>query len=165
MLSHLEKTSLNLSAFRLCHQLPWYINWRPDPQSIAKGAAEQVWNYQFLYAFPPFSLIGRVLKKVKKDQTNMIIVTPAWQSQLWYPILLKMTIKNSILLRDYPNVLLRPEKKIHPLIQNVSLKLVARLVSAKFTFKRDIRKWCRPYLKCPKNRVSLKLRISLEKKV
>ena len=59
----------------------------------------------------------------------MIIVTPTWQSQSWYPILLKMTIKNSILLRNHPTILVRPGKKSDPLIQNVSLKLVVWLVS------------------------------------
>ena len=61
----------------------------------------------------------------------MIIVTPAWQSQSWYPILLKMTIKNLILLPNHPKVFLSPEGKIPPLIQNLSLRLVVWLVSGK----------------------------------
>ena len=76
-------------------------------------------------------MIESVLRKVQRDQKNMIIVTPAWRSQPWYPILLKMTIKNPILLPNHPKVLLSPERKIHPLIQNSSLRLVAWLVSGK----------------------------------
>ena len=73
-------------------------------------------------------MIGRILRKVKKDQTKMIIVKPAWQSQSWQPILSKMIIKNPILLTNHSKILLRPEGKIHPLIQNSSLRL-AWLVS------------------------------------
>ena len=32
----------------------------------------------------------------------MIMVTSARQSQSWYPVLLKMTVKNPILLPDHP---------------------------------------------------------------
>ena len=74
-------------------------------------------------------MIGRVLRKVQKDQTNMIIVTRAWLTQSWCPVLLKITIKIPILLPNHPKVLLSPEGKIHPLIQNSSLRLVAWLVS------------------------------------
>ena len=93
--SHLGKPLLDLLASRLCHQLSRSIAWRRDPQSVATDAFQQDWKYQFLYAFPPFSMIGRVLRKVQKDQTNMIIVTPAWQSQSWYPILLKKDYQKS----------------------------------------------------------------------
>ena len=74
-------------------------------------------------------MVERVLRKVQKDQINMI--TGAWQSQSWYLILLKMTIKNPILLPNYRKLLLSPAGKIHPLIQNSSLRLVAWLVSSK----------------------------------
>ena len=89
--SHLGKPLLDLFASRLCHQLPQYI----------------VWGYQFLYAFSSFWMIGRVLRKVKKDQINMIIVTPAWQSQSWHPVLLKMI--NPVLLPNHSKVLLSRE--------------------------------------------------------
>ena len=72
-----------LFASRLCHQRPRYMSWRPDPQSIAADALHHDWKNQFCYAFPPFSLIGRVLRKVRKDQTKLIIVTHTWQSQSW----------------------------------------------------------------------------------
>ena len=74
---------VDLFPSRLCHQLPRYMSWRPDPQSIAADALHHDWKNQFCYAFPPFSLIGRVLRKVRKDQTKLIIVTHTWQSQSW----------------------------------------------------------------------------------
>ena len=70
----------------------------------------------------------------------MIIVTPAWQSQSWSPILLKGTIKNPILIPNYPNVLLSPEGKTHPLIQNSSLRLVAWVISGKVYLQKGYQK-------------------------
>ena len=74
-----------------------------------------------------------------------MIVIPSLQSQSWYPILLKMTIKNKILLLNHLKFLFSPEGKIHPLIQNSSLNY-----QANFIFKKDIRKGYRPYFKCPR---------------
>ena len=39
----------------------------------------------------------------------MIIVTPAWQSQAWYRMLLKIFIKNPILLPIHPKSLVIAE--------------------------------------------------------
>ena len=85
-------------------------------------------------------MIEKVLRKDKKDQTNMIIVTPAWHSQSCYPILLKMTIKNPILMSNHPKVLLSPEGEIHPLIQDSSLGLVAWPVSGKVYLQKHYQK-------------------------
>ena len=129
-LQSFREAIIGLFALRLCHQLPRYITWRPDPQSIATDAFQKEWKYRFLYAFPPLSMIGRVLREVKKDQSKMMIVKPTWQSQSWYPILFKMTIKNPILLPNHLKVLLSTGE-INPPIQNLSLRLAAWLVSSK----------------------------------
>ena len=51
-----------------------------------------------------------------------------------------MTIKNPILLPNHPKVLLSPEEKIHPLIQNLPLRLVAWLKSGKVYFQNGYQK-------------------------
>ena len=142
-----------LFASRLCHQLPRYISWRPDPQSIATDALHQDWKNQFCYAFPPFSLIGRVLRKVQKDQTKLIIVTPAWQSQSWYPTLLKMAIADPFLLPKHQKILLNPEGKIHPLVQNSTLRLVAWLVPGKTYLQREYQKGLLTLSQIPEGKV------------
>lgn len=48
--------------------------------------------------FPPFSLIGRVLSKVKKGGITMILVTPNWSPQPWYSQILDPCITESLLL-------------------------------------------------------------------
>ena len=73
---------MDLFASRFCHKLSRYIAWQPDPQGAATDAFQQDWIYQFLYAFLPFSIIGKALRKLQKDQTIMIIIAPSLQSHL-----------------------------------------------------------------------------------
>lgn len=106
--------------------------WRPDPFSQATDAMQQVWPEGLLYAFPPFSLISRVLHKVRRDRfLHMIIITPAWHSQPWYPQLLEMSIQNPILLPKRKDLLRNPSGKTHPLTTNNSLRLVTWKVSGR----------------------------------
>ena len=89
----------DLLASRLSHQLPQYFAWKPDPFSQETDALQQIWGSQFLYAFPPFCLILQVLKKVSYHQAEkLLLVTPTWQSQIWYPLPLEMSIVHPLLL-------------------------------------------------------------------
>ena len=75
---------IDLFAFRLSHQIKTYFSWRPDPLSQAADAFQQHWFHKSLYALPPFCTIPKVLSKVWKEKVPMmILVTPAWASQLW----------------------------------------------------------------------------------
>ena len=69
------------------------------PSILLGNSLQQIWGSQFLYGFPPFYLILHVLKKVSYDQTeNLSLVTPTWQSQIWYSLLLEMSIFRPLLL-------------------------------------------------------------------
>ena len=73
---------VDLFASRLCHQLPQYMAWKPDPNSFATDTMQQDWNKIFGFAFPPFNLIGRVINKILWEYVEtMILVTPIWQTQ------------------------------------------------------------------------------------
>ena len=81
-------------------------------------------------SFPQFCMIPMVLSKVLKDKVPMItLIAPAWPSQLWYPEAVRMSIKQPILLTWRRDLLKNPKGKIHPLVQNKTLKLVAWTVS------------------------------------
>ena len=59
----------------------------------------------------------------------IIPVFPAWPSQLWYSEAMKMYIQQPILLTCRRNLLKNPKGENHPLVQNKTVKLVARTVS------------------------------------
>ena len=56
--------AVDLFASRLRHHLPQYMAWKLDPNSFATDAMQQDLNKMFGFAFPPFSLIVRVINKV-----------------------------------------------------------------------------------------------------
>ena len=64
-----------------------------------------------------------------------------------------MTIKNPILLPIHPKVLLRPEGKTHPLIQKLSLTLVAWLVSGKVYLQKGYQKGLSTLSQMPEEQV------------
>ena len=135
--SILGTPEVDLFASRTSHQLQNYMSWKPDPQSSGTNALLQNWNFRFPYAFPPFCLIGQSLQKVNKHKNRMIIITPVWVSQPWYPLLLSMSIQNPILLPPNQNLLMNPMGEFHPLLLNSTLRLAAWLVSGRLKPRRD----------------------------
>ena len=50
------------------------------------------------YAFPPFCLISSYLAKIREERAQIVLVTPIWQAQAWYPLLLQMSIDDPVLI-------------------------------------------------------------------
>ena len=63
MCAHLGSPTVDLFASLMNHQINKYISWKPDPTSIATDAFQQNWSQMFPYAFPPFSLVGKIIQK------------------------------------------------------------------------------------------------------
>ena len=80
---------------------------------------------------PPFALIDRVLNKVQKEKATLLLITPAWQIQLRYPLLLQLTVRIPLRLPKNQNLLLGPNREKHPLIAQGKLQLLAWAVSGK----------------------------------
>ena len=55
----------------------------------------------------------------------MIKVTPTWQTQPWYPLLLEVSMQWPLLLKLLPYLLLDPQGNKHTLVQNRKLMLTA----------------------------------------
>ena len=106
------------------------MSWKLDLCCMAVDALQQKWTHMFRYAFPPFSLIGKVWRKTQEEKVTSILITPTWKSQPWYPWLLKMSIKNPTLLPAKKNLLMNPQGSTHPLIESGSLRLAAWLISS-----------------------------------
>ena len=86
------------------------------------------WKKEFGYAFPPFSLITKVLKKVRDEGSTIILVAPLWTSQPWFPEFQQLLISETITWKPANNLLLSPGRNIeHPLSR--SLSLVSGIVS------------------------------------
>ena len=65
---------IDLFATRVKTRLQAYISWRTDHLSQGTNAFQQSWKNLKAHAFPPFSLVGRVLKKVQKEQARLLLL-------------------------------------------------------------------------------------------
>ena len=106
---------IDMFASRINSQLPGYYAWRPDPGALAIDAFQQHWDKTLRYAFPPFSIIARVLQKVELEGATIILVFPIWPTQAWFPRALKMTIDTPYLLPQESLTLPQNPAKKHPL--------------------------------------------------
>ncbi|KAJ1209408.1 hypothetical protein NDU88_004786, partial [Pleurodeles waltl] len=128
-----------LFASRLNSQLPQFYSWRPDPLALASDAFLQEWSLSLNYAFPPFIMISRVLAHIRHQQASLILITPFWQSQTWFPALLELSIDFPILIPSFPDLLLDPLGRSHPLILDNLLTLSAWKISGNLNLSRAFR--------------------------
>ena len=86
-----DKPVVDLFATRFNHRLPVYASPVPDPQAWAVDALACSWIGLDAYAFPPHSLLQRVLRKAEEEAPRLILVAPRWPAQLWFPDLLMLS--------------------------------------------------------------------------
>lgn len=58
-----------------------FFSWFPDPEAKAMDAFTVSWTNLYFYAFLPFSLILRTLKKIIRDKAEGVLVVPNSPSQ------------------------------------------------------------------------------------
>ena len=131
---------IDLFASRISNQLPQYMSLKQDPYSIATDAMQQDWCHKYMYAFPPFNMVGQVLRKTQKHQNQLLIITPIWVTQTWYPLLLQMSIDYPILIPPKENLLKNSRGENHPLLSNSTLELGAWLVSGRDWKQKEFQK-------------------------
>lgn len=98
-----------------------FVSWHPDPQSSFIDAFTLNWGNFFFYAFPPFSLLPRVLKKIKAEKAKGIVVYPLWKTQPWFPVLENLQITKPINFYSDKSLLLSPYRQPHPLWKSLIL--------------------------------------------
>ena len=106
----------------------------------------QDWGIVRGYAFHPFALVGRCLRKLlDENMPHLVLVAPVWQSQPWYPLLLELCVAPPILFPRYQGLLTRQEEA-HPLVK---LPLAGWLLSASPTQKQAFHNQLSPCLSQP----------------
>lgn len=113
---------IDLFASRINTKCKLFYARLPDPDCSAVDAFTVDWGSKFFYAFPPFSLILRVLRKIVRDKAMGIVVVPQWSSQPWYPLFSSLLISELIIFEPAPNILLSPCRgRKHPQYKSLSL--------------------------------------------
>ena len=81
------------------------------------------------YAHPPWCLIARVLRKVRLEKTALVLITPLWRSQPWFPMILDMLVDYPLLMPVGVGVIQPSPNCNCPLGLHNQLQLVAWKVS------------------------------------
>jgi hypothetical protein len=50
----------------------------------------QHFHFKLIYMFPPFSLLGSCIKKIRLEEANAVVVVPLWPTQPWFTRLMEM---------------------------------------------------------------------------
>ena len=56
----------------------------PDPDDLSVDAMSISWENQFVYLFPPFSVIWPFLDKISLESIEPISIGPIWPKQSWF---------------------------------------------------------------------------------
>ena len=82
---------IDLFASQMNSQLPKYCSRSKDPRAWRVDAMSFPWSaLPPLYAFPPISLIPRVLEKIVQDEAELALIAPYWPRRPWFPRLLSL---------------------------------------------------------------------------
>ena len=76
--------------------------------------------------------------ELRPNRKNFLIAT-TWQSQIWYPLLLGMSIVRPLLLTRNTS-LINPQEEVHTLITSRTLRLAVSTISGKDYLIREFQK-------------------------
>lgn len=120
---------IDLFASRINNKCRKYVSWRRDPGAWAVDAFTIDWSSLYFYAFPPFSIISKVLQKIKREKAKGILVVPCWPAQPWYPVFMKMLVDKPVIFNPNQNLIAYFDREPHPMWNR--LTLVAGVCSGK----------------------------------
>ena len=107
-----HKPMVDLFATKFNHRLPLYYSPVPDPQALGQDALNLSWRDLIGYAFPPLALLSKVIRKARIEQASLILVTPYWPYQPWFPDLLELTHSPPLKLAVHSDGLVQPRSGI-----------------------------------------------------
>ena len=80
-----------------------------------------------------------------QDRATLVVITPTWHTQPWFPRLLSMAIASPIRLPPQQDMLMSPQQERHPLVLNRTLSLAAWKISGderqQQAFQRTLPPW------------------------
>ncbi|XP_045767231.1 uncharacterized protein LOC123868713 [Maniola jurtina] len=117
----LGEPQIDLFASRTNAKCSLYVSWKPDPDATYIDAFTISWQSVFFYAFPPFALILKCLRKIITDKATGILVFPYWPGQAWFPLLKKMLISDIVIFEPTWDILRSNYRSCHRLHRSLSL--------------------------------------------
>ena len=111
----IDRPHVDLFASRVNNQLPIYCARRSDSSAWQIDALAFQWDGLLAYAFPPFSLIPRVLAKIEQENCRVLFIAPFWPCQPWFPRLINLVVHRPVILPRRADILYQPSSgMLHP---------------------------------------------------
>ena len=137
--------SVDLFASALNARLPIYCARTQDPAAWKIDAFALRWTGIKAYAFPPFTLIPRVLRKIREDQAWVVLIAPRWPKRSWFLDLIDLLVGCPLTLPIRPDLLTQPVSGTrHPRLN--ALHLTAWPLSGNAALRRAFRNALPPSL-------------------
>lgn len=132
IINRFYEPEIDLFATRKNSKCKNFCSWMPEAQAMEVDAFTLNWSNLNFYAFPPFSMVLKTLRKIKQDEATGILVVPDWPNQPWYPVFRSMLIEKPLTFEPDNNLLLSScRSKHHPGANHLSL--LVGIVSGKPT--------------------------------
>ena len=101
--------SIDLFATSQNHRCSIYFSPYYNHNALGTDALLQNWNGWQAYAFPPWSLILAVLKKLRLSSGVLLtIIAPFWPQRPWFPDLLDLVVDGPVALPQSRDLLRQP---------------------------------------------------------
>ena len=89
---------IDLFASRFNHKTPVYVSWMRDPEAVHVNAFTVDWDdWELIYVFPPFSLVTKCLRWIRRTSASVILIVPNWPGQVWFSQLREPMVKKRLL--------------------------------------------------------------------
>ena len=121
------RPTLDAFASQKTARLPRYMSWFPDSKAVAQDALLNPWD-EVTYLFPPVPLLSKVLKLVREQGIEAVLIIPKWPTALWWPVVVEMLVSPPLPLPHFRSILKAVEdSKVQPYLD----PLVATHISGK----------------------------------
>ena len=107
--------SIDRFASELTTQLPRYNSLFWDPHTEAVDAMSQPWQGENNYINPPFWMLGKIVKKLRRDGASATVIAPWWTAQPWFAELRSMQVHAPFLIKSSHRTMIRRSGLPEPL--------------------------------------------------
>ena len=111
------RAKVDMFANSLNHQLEHYVSPCPDQKAVAVDALTCKWPTEVLYAFPPSTIMEKVVARLLTLSSNvkLLLIAPLFQTAKWFPQLRALCRDSPLPLPLLPDLLQQPHWRYdHP---------------------------------------------------
>ncbi|KAA6389236.1 MAG: hypothetical protein EZS28_015236 [Streblomastix strix] len=91
------KPTIDVFANRCNRKMRRFCSLKEDRLSVKQDGLTIPWASELAYLHPTLALIQKCLNKIMEKKARVVMFTPFWPAQPWWPDLKRMTIKSMIL--------------------------------------------------------------------